>query len=208
MSLNPRLLPDIDTLRRRTQALAMIDAIVSPEWDQRYYSYNAAWGPGEQMASMRNGSGDEWFILFDAAGAAIKGLAHETAAARDPDLVARTRAVLPVTLGAFRDEPAFDWRAMSFCYWREAGEAGWHRVAADEDDGSVAFLALLVAPARAWLDYGRDYYERAFPLASVEAIYAHRTLTPALVHSLNPECDLDALEADRAEIGYPPVAPR
>lgn len=206
MPLDPRQLPDIETLRRRTQALAMVEAIVCPEWDDRWHSFNAAWGPGEQMASMRNGCGDEWFILFDAAGAAIKGLAHETAAARDRALVARTRSVLPATLSAFRDEPAFDWQAMSYCYWRETGEAAWHRVDSGEDDGSARFLALLTAPASAWLVFARDYYELELPLASVEAIYAHRPLTQALVQSLNPECRLDSLEADRAEIGYPPAA--
>lgn len=203
MPLDPRLLPDIDALRRRAQALAMLDAIVSPEWDSRYYSFNAAWAPGEQMASMRNGCGDDWFILFDAAGAAIKGLAHETAAARDPALVARTRGVLPATLSSFRDEPAFGWHAMSYCYWRQAGEAGWHRVDVDQDDGSVAFLALLVAPAWGYVEYARDYYERELPPSGVEAIYAHRPLTQALVQSLDPECTLATLEADRIEIGYP-----
>ena len=206
MPLDPRLLPDIATLRRRAQALAMVDAIVSPEWDSRCYSFNAAWGPGEQMASMRNGCGDEWFILFDAAGAAIKGLAHETAAARDRDLVARTHRALPATLASFRDEPAFNWRAMSYCYWREAAEAGWHRVDADADDGSEAFLALLVAPARACAAYARDYHELDLPLAGIEAIYAHRPLTQALVQSLDAECDLVGLEADRVEIGYPSPA--
>jgi hypothetical protein len=208
MPLDPHQLPDIEALRRRTQALAMLEAIVSPECDGRWYSFNAAWGPGEQMASMRNGCGDDWFILFDAAGAAIKGLAHETAAARDPQLAARARAALPATLSSFRDEPAFNWPAMSYCYWREHGEAAWHRVDTDADDGSGEFLALLAAPASAYLDFARDDDELDLPLAGVEAIYAHQPLTSALVRSLNPARDLDALEADRIEIGYPLAAAR
>ena len=33
--------------------MAMLDAILSPEWDCRYYSFNAGWSPDEQMGSMR-----------------------------------------------------------------------------------------------------------------------------------------------------------
>ena len=83
MQLNPKSLPSIANLRRRSQALAMLDAIVCPDWEGRYYSYNAGWSEGEEMGSMRNGSGDDWFILFSDCGAAIKGLDHETSIARD-----------------------------------------------------------------------------------------------------------------------------
>lgn len=40
--LDPATLPDIATLRQRAKALAMLDAIVSPEWEYRYFSYNAS----------------------------------------------------------------------------------------------------------------------------------------------------------------------
>ena len=55
-------LPDIPTVRRRSQALAILDAILCPEWAYRYFSFDSRWGPGEEMASMRNGSGDEYSI--------------------------------------------------------------------------------------------------------------------------------------------------
>ena len=54
----------------------MLDAII-PEWEYRYYSFNAHWGPGEVLASMRNGSGDEYYLLFSSAGAILKRFAHE-----------------------------------------------------------------------------------------------------------------------------------
>jgi hypothetical protein len=44
-------LPDIASFRRLTRALAMLDAILSPEWQYRYYSFNAHWSAGEMMAS-------------------------------------------------------------------------------------------------------------------------------------------------------------
>ncbi len=50
--MSPDLLPSIPQVRHIAQSLAMLDAILSPEWDYRYYSFNSAWGPGEEMASM------------------------------------------------------------------------------------------------------------------------------------------------------------
>ena len=61
------LLPDIPSFRRLTRALAMLDAIMSPTWEFRYYSFNSRWWEGEMMASMRNGSGDHRFALLTAA---------------------------------------------------------------------------------------------------------------------------------------------
>jgi hypothetical protein len=54
-------LPTTETLRKLTQSLAMLDAILMPEWDNRYYSFNSKWAENEQMASMRNGQGDGWY---------------------------------------------------------------------------------------------------------------------------------------------------
>jgi hypothetical protein len=77
-TIRRNMLPDIDALRRLSQSLAMLDAIISPQWEFRYYSFNSTWGSGEMMASMRNGSGDDYFLLFNAAGAILKGFAHES----------------------------------------------------------------------------------------------------------------------------------
>ena len=70
--------PTIETLRRLSQSLAMLDAIIMREWDYGYYSFNSKWAEGEQMASMRNGQGDEWFCGFGLPGAFLKGFDHES----------------------------------------------------------------------------------------------------------------------------------
>lgn len=71
------LLPGIPQLRDLCRSMAVLEAILNPEWSSRYHSYDAGWGPGEEMASMNNGSGDEYSIVFSAAGAYIRGFAHE-----------------------------------------------------------------------------------------------------------------------------------
>ncbi len=37
----------------------MLDAIMSPDWELRYFSFDSRWSPTEEMVSMRNGSGIE-----------------------------------------------------------------------------------------------------------------------------------------------------
>jgi hypothetical protein len=73
-----RLLPDIDGLRDLCRSLAVLDAILSPEWEYRYHSFNGDWSREEEVASMRNGSGDEYSIVFSPAGAYVRGFAHES----------------------------------------------------------------------------------------------------------------------------------
>ena len=73
-----RKLPEISVVRDRSRAMAMLDAVLSPEWDSRYYSFDSAWSPTEEMASMRDGSGNEYSIVFSTSGAYARGFDHES----------------------------------------------------------------------------------------------------------------------------------
>ncbi|MFF2525470.1 hypothetical protein [Streptomyces liangshanensis] len=73
-----RRLPAIADLRDLCRSLAMLDAILSPEWESRYHSFAADWAEGEEMASMRDGSGDDYSIVFSAARAYMRGFGHES----------------------------------------------------------------------------------------------------------------------------------
>lgn len=42
-------LPEIEHLRRLSQSLAMLDAIMSPNWESRYYSFNSKWADGRPV---------------------------------------------------------------------------------------------------------------------------------------------------------------
>src|SRR5947209_13166831 len=71
-------LPSIDELKRLTQSLVMLDAIIEMDWESRYYSFNSKWDESEQLASMRNGQGNAWFCIFGAPGVFLKGFDHES----------------------------------------------------------------------------------------------------------------------------------
>lgn len=71
-------LPAIGVVRRWSQSLAVLDAIMSAEREYRCFSFDAQFGPGQALASMRNGSGDEYSITFTGDGAFLRGFDHES----------------------------------------------------------------------------------------------------------------------------------
>ena len=212
MSLhNLRFLPDIPTLKRLCQSVAMLDAVLQPEWGLRYFSFNSRWAEGEMMASMRDGSGDGYFLLFNKAGAILKGYAHETAMARHfvdtgkawPGILDK----VPADFAGFLTEPAFSAQEATFCLWRTFSDHSWNSGAIDfpagnDPDGSVDLLFVLDGKPRTYQSWAEEYYECAVPLARVRQVYQHRPLTAALVSGLNPDVSLDDLAEDITEIGY------
>jgi hypothetical protein len=63
-SRNLSALPAPDELERRCQAVAVLDAILSPEPRWRYFTFDVAYGPGERVAMMDAATGDGWVIWF------------------------------------------------------------------------------------------------------------------------------------------------
>jgi hypothetical protein len=207
-SRNLEQLPPPNELRRLLKSLAVLDAILSPEWEYRYYSYNRAWSPESEMGSMRNGSGDHWFALFTVDGAGIVGLAHEAPMFRPGEPLEGMFDGLPVALAELRSEPAFDPANCSFCLWSLDADDAWRRgsasmPASEDPDGSASLLGLLDQDPRSYVAFASDYYDAQLPLASVRAIYDHEPLSARLVSSLNQSVSIGDLESDLGEIGYP-----
>lgn len=207
-------MPDIDTLEKLSQSIAMLDAILSPQWDCRYFSFNAAWdaSKNERMASMRNGSGDEYFLVFSPGGAILKGFDHEATMspwARDP--VAVWPGVLdhaPEAFATFLSEPAFSMGDCTFCIWRERGDQHWQRgpVAfprGDDPDGSEGLLWMFDGRPETYVDFASEYFEKDLEVDLVRKIYAHENLSPLLVTRLNAEASLEGILNDAKEIRYP-----
>lgn len=205
-------LPEVDHLRRLLQSLAMLDAIIEPEWESRYYSFNADWSPGAQMGSMRNGEGDDFYVLFNASGCFIKGFAHETQMTPYKATPHRVwLGVLDSVPGEFAEclaEPAFTIEDTTFCIWRRYEDSAWERgeiafPEASDPDGSADLLALLDGNPKSYQEWAEEYYERRVGIRAIQHIYAHRPLTEAIVTRLNPDLSLLDLAEDIHEIGYP-----
>ncbi|MFB8242702.1 hypothetical protein ACFC58_39835 [Kitasatospora purpeofusca] len=199
-------LPDPASLRDRCRGLAMLEAILGPDWGDRYYSFDSTWGEGEETASMRNGEGDDWFMVFSDAGVYARGLDHTA-----PNAAPRLLPEVPDAFRAQTVEPAFGEEdgapLATVCFWHRAGgDDGWQAPSA-APTGGVELFALLAAadPARAYLAWAEEYYEpeHAPEPAAIAHVLALRPLTAAVVAAIDPDVDLDDLAEDIAEIGYP-----
>jgi hypothetical protein len=215
-------LPGIPVLREHCRALAVVEAIISPDWEYRYYSFNAAWAAGQQMASMRDGSGGEWSIVFCPEGAYARAFDHESPmspfASANAGPWPGVIDTVPEVFRQFVAEPAFGngegTPAVTACLWRETGDDSWRTGTIDfperraDPDGAVRLFDLLMdRSADAYARFAEDYYEISVDSAAVKAILDHEPLTGPLVATLNPGMTLDDLTADLAEIGCPPAPP-
>ena len=182
------------------------------EWDYRYFSFDANWGEGETLASMRDGSGDSYFILFNSFGAVIKGYGHESpmaAYAVDSGKVwSGVIDELPPEFEAILTDPAFAAEETSFCIWRKYSDSKWQTGKiefpdGEDPDGSEDLLFMLDGIPKTYQQWAMEYYEKDIPLDAVKAVYEHKPLTQQLVSSLNPERRFEDLESDLDEIRYP-----
>jgi len=207
------VLPDVITLRRKAQSLAVLDAIMSPDWQYRYYSFNSQWDAGEMMASRKNGSGDELYVLFNRVGAILKGFDHESFmspwAREDQSLWPQIFDQVPAEFQTFLKEPAFDIPNTTFCAWRRNEDSFWHvgnveYPDGDENsDGSEEQLLLFTGGPELYVKFANEYFERAIPLEAVSLVYRHEVLTETVVNQLNHDADIAFLEPELTSIGYP-----
>ncbi|MET9116085.1 hypothetical protein ABZX38_18085 [Streptomyces longwoodensis] len=212
-----RSLPSIADLRDLCRSLAMLEAILSPDWERRCYSFDADWADSEEMASMRNGSGDEYSIVFSAAGVYVRGFCHESPMSpygNDGEPWPGVIDEVPECFKSFVEEPAFndedDIPVVTACLWRGATDNRWHHGAiefpenAGDPDGATGLFELLVdRTPEAFQRFAEDFYEVSVDLGAVSHVYALRPLSQELVSLLNPEVSLTDLAQDISEIGYP-----
>lgn len=204
--------PGIEILRARLISLATLDAILSPDWGERYYSFDPSWGKREQMGSMRNGSGDEFFVHFSSAGAIILGFCHESFMSpyrRAPKNVwPGVLENVPSTFRSALNEPAFSNDDTTFCVWRESKGKAWQTGEIEypkrrDPDGSEYLLSHLDGDPLTYYQHAVDYFECDPCFDSMAQIYKHAPLTNELVAAVNPEVKFKQIKRDIEQIGYP-----
>ena len=164
------------------------------------------------MASMRNGSGDEYFILFDSQGAIMKGFAHESSMspwATESEQVCRgVLDEVPSEFQEFLTEPAFSIGDTTFCIWRRKVDPFWQvgqidYPEEDDPDGSEDLLFILDGAPTTYRDFAEQYYERPVDFSAVIHVYEQKPLTTEILEVLNAEVSREDLKSDLAQIGYP-----
>jgi hypothetical protein len=207
-------LPSISDLLKLCRSIALAEAVLNPG-GYRYYSFDAEWSETEELFAMRNGSGDEFDIVFSSAGAYIRGFDHESPMSPYAD-DAVWPGVLDDVPGVFRscvEEPAFndgDMPSVTFCLWRETHDDRWRTGGIEfpsghsGPDGSGWLCGLLLDPSpETFQSFAEDYYEHPVDLDAVRHIYAQRPLTPDVVAGLNPDVSFAAAVREAEVIGYP-----
>ncbi|MGG8410134.1 hypothetical protein ACM614_28035 [Streptomyces sp. 12297] len=215
-----RLLPGIEDLRAHCRGLAMLDAVLSPEWDARFYSFDAHWDEGEQMASMRDGMGSEYSIVFSPAGAYVRGFDRESlmspwARMGVPQVWPGVLDDVPEVFRPYVTEPAFCQEdgtpTLTCCLWRGTGDAAWSTGTVafptegdgDPDGANTLFELLVDRTPDAYATWACEYYETSVDVEVVRALLAQHPLTPEIIAALNPDVELADLAQDITEIGYP-----
>lgn len=164
------------------------------------------------MASMRDGSGDDYFILFNSQGAIIKGFAHESSmspwATESKQVWRGVLDEVPSEFQGFLTEPAFSMSDTTFCIWRRNVDPSWQvgqidYPEEDDPDGSEDLLFILDGAPTTYREFAEQYYERPVDLSAVIHVYEQKPLTSEILEVLNPEVSREALELDLEEIGYP-----
>ena len=199
----PSNLPAPQKLKLTMQSLAVLDAIFSPEWMFRYYSFNSAWGSHEQMGSIRNGSGDDVFVLFNDSGCFLKGFSHEFPQnALTPNMFYEK---VPAVFSSGVNEPAFTPDNVSYCAWHELSDNGWKSSVKEQSlDSNIFFLIEgLDGNASTYQKFVEDYYEMECGIENLQDVFKQLPMTRELAVSMNPEVEYASLISDLDEIGYP-----
>jgi hypothetical protein len=206
-------LPAPEELERRCRALAFLEAILSPDPWWRYFSFDAAAGPGERVARMQAATGDGWLIWFSPHGVVVRGFDHESRLSpwgREP--VGPWPSLFDGLPAKLRHGPRLEVdgvESVTFCLWWDALDPGWRAgvvIRPDTQyldlDGSEWLLTEAVSPA-AYQDHAEEVYQRVVPLDAIERIYGHALLTEGLIHAVDPVVDTAVALATARAVGYP-----
>jgi hypothetical protein len=199
-SFNLGALPNLVDFKKLCKALSTLDAIICPEWESRYYSYQKDWDKilGEECMEMRNGCGDHFFVLFSKSGAIINGQAHESEMCDWKDvevekpgflnkLMGNKETVLKITIwdGLFEHLPdefshfifgePIKSIGTTFCLWRKNTDSSWQKgnfVYPNDEykDGSEDLLYILDNKPETYYEWATEYYEDAFDCVDIKSI--------------------------------------
>ena len=215
-------------LKKICKSISALEAIISPEWEYRYYSYQKNWGEGEEFCEMRNGQGDQMLILFTENGICINGFAHESqmngwkkiqidekrsfkeklfGAKKEPKTELKQEIFngvldsLPEEFNEFIYGEPVKSIGTTFCIWSIENDWKIGDIKLPNDnykDGSKDLLQLLDGQAKTYKNWAEEYYEKEFKIELIESVYAGNPISKELVLELNSE--IEDLEALKTEL--------
>lgn len=182
-----------------------MDAILSEDWLNRYYTFNSKWAESEEFCGMRNGQGDELLILFRNDGCVINGMTHEYY----PKDKVRLTTGLPKIYDEFIFGEPVNSIGTTFCFWTNNQNQWQIGLVENLEDGSEEMLKIFDGNPQTYIDWATDYYADGFivnenTIRLVTEIYEGKPLTKSMVLTINNAIEhWEQLQEDLAEINYP-----
>lgn len=184
---------NIPQLKQQLQALALVDAIFSPEWEYRYFSFNSQWDSAnkESMASFRDGQGNEYFILFSEHQVIAKVFASEIRSNIDFNQI-------PDHFESFKNEVAFNLENHSYIFWSTENPLSFKII--PEQLNKYPLLDFVVQNVEDYWLWAQDYYEVDINLEILKQVFNNLKITDDQLAILNPELTVEDLNDDISEI--------
>ena len=181
-------------LKQTLKSLALLNAIIEPEWEYRYYSYNSIWGENEEMASLRDGCGGEWFIWFSDDLIGFKCTSPADGLASD---FSNLTNQLPSSYTPFVNEPAFSMDTGSAIWYFESDI--WKKYG-----NNIADLptpeSLIKISAKEFCVFAEEMYEVDIDEQIVSKILEGQ-FELEMASTLNSDVDISELKKELLEIG-------
>ena len=200
-------LPDHIHFRKRAQAIAMLDAILMPDWEFRRYSFNSRWGKDEMMASMRDGEGSDYYALIFRGNIIIKGFDKNSKLAefysRNAKIWPGIYKNAPSVFNEFKKEVAFSIDEASFCIWKENNEPWKYGEVDLKLKNELRLLEIYVKNEKFYKKWADAYYETNIPINIIKMIYNHEPVSEAIIKKVNSKLSINDMESDIKEIGFP-----
>ncbi|MCX7113284.1 MAG: hypothetical protein NTX45_24865 [Proteobacteria bacterium] len=187
-------------VKKKSQALALLDAIIEPEWEYRYFSFNCNWDhrSSEMMASMRDGSGNEYFLHFSTSGVVGKVLYGKKL-----EETSLLLASVPSCFSNFKNEAAFSVDKASFYFWKKHEDENWSALPNDLE--AYPLLGFLVGDSSYYHQWAENYYEQTIDSMVLEKVFNTLHIDSESLKILNSEITLEELGEDILEILGKPI---
>lgn len=201
-------IPVPEVINKKTKALAVLDAIFCQEWELRYFSHNSKWSDISEMGSMRDGEGDDYFILFINFGAAIKGSCRESYETGTNRLANMDHKLIPKIYVDFINEPAFSIEEATFIIWFDVVDRKWKKIGYSNNDdylggGADSLLRWICGGPEVYKNWAEKYFEKIINIELVRSVFEFKPIDMNFVKTIIFDIDLDKLQEDLEEIGYP-----
>lgn len=199
-------IPAPELIHKKSKSLAVLDAIFCQKWELRYFSHNSKWSENSEMASMRDGEGDDYFILFIKSGAAIKG-----SQLGSPQSGFNCNTNYPSSMDIYTEffnEPAFSMDEATFIICFDIFEKRWKKIGAQNDDnilegGADVLLKWICNGPEFYKIWAEKYFEKKINIDLVRSIFDFQPLDIDHINIIASDIDNKKLYEDLDEIGYP-----